>query len=295
MRTPIYDNSLEVQLTDVLCKLDENPIVCANPVEASSYMGFKMADTEKGVHKYINENLYVKFVAYIESYKAECINAYAVKTHYIPIIKRIALQYETAIDSNYSSEIRNGWAEYFNEPVKPDAEYNLTRQAYQFFHKAASVQIYYLGKVLELLNQHLTELETTVPKPEPEYFFTVLPEFTKHRHNILYDIHKNLMTEGYVDCTPEAFKNVFTTTEPKPISWLKSQRSLTYLIKIMTGQFLVEKTKPSNYYIAERYIHIYKKDSSLFKPKKPRHDDDPMPKVKEFLDHVFDFAISSYV
>jgi hypothetical protein len=295
MRTPIYDDSLEVQLTDVLCKLDDNPIVCTNPIEASTYLGFKMADTDKGFHKFIYENLYLKFVAYIESYKADCINAYAVKTHYIPLIKRIIEQYEAALDSHYNSEIRNGWTEYFSEPEKPEDADNPTRQVYQFFFNAAGVQIFYLGKVQELLNQHLAELETAVPKPEPEYFFTILPKFTKHRHNILYDIHKNLKVEGYVDCTPEAFKNIFTTTEPKPISWLKSQRSLTYLIKIMTGQFLVEKTKPSNAYITERYIHIYKKDGSLLKPKKLRHDDDPKPKVKEFLDHVIESAISSYV
>ena len=141
----------------------------------------------------------------------------------------------------------------------------------------------------------MTELETAAPKPEPEYFFTVLPELTKRRHDILYDIHKNLKTEGYIGCTADAFKNVFTTKEPKPISWLKSQRSLTYMLRIMTGRLLVEKAKPSNAYITERYIHIYKKDGTLLKPKKIRHDKDPNLRVMMFLDKVIGDAISSFV
>ena len=295
MRTPVYDSSLEVQLTDMLCKLDENPYVSTSPVEASTYKGFTLAQGENGMLESIKDNLFDNFIAYIESYKLECINAYAVNTHYIPIIRQITEQYEAAIGRHHSSEIRDGWAAYFNEPAIPDAEYNLNKHAYQFFHKAAGVQIFYLGKVIEILNQHMAELETAVPKPEPEYFFTVLPELTKRRHDILYDIHKNLKTEGYIDCTAEAFKNVFTTKEPKPISWLKSQRSLTYMVRSMTGRLLVEKAKPSNAYITERYIHIYKKDGSLLKPKKLRHDDDPKAEVKAFLDHVISSAITSYV
>lgn len=295
MRTPIYDNSLEVHLTEMLCKLDENPYVSTSPVEASTYKGFTLEQGDRGMLESIKENLFDNFIAYIESYKVECINAYAVNTHYIPIVREITEQYEAAIEGHYRSEIRDGWAAYFNEPAIPDADYNLRKQAFQFFFKATGVQIFYLGKVIDILNQHVEELEIAVPKPEPEYFFTVLPELTKRRHDILYDIHKNLKTEGYIDCTAEAFKNVFTSTEPKPISWLKSQRSLTYIIRIMTGRLLVEKAKPSNAYITERYIHIYKKDGSLLKPKKLRHDDDPKAEVKAFLDHVINSAIASYV
>jgi hypothetical protein len=293
MKDFIYDNTLEVQLNKLICKLDENPYVCTKPVEASSYMGFTLADTEKGFLVYIKENLYDKFLVYLDSYKNACINSYAVKTNFIPVIKRLQAQYKETVDNLYDSEIRNDWAEYYNEPLPSDVEQNLNRQAYQFFHRAAAVQIFFCGKLVEIMKKYLAELESAIPKPEPEYFFTIRPEFTARRHYILNDIHKNLMAKGYIDCTPDAFKNVFTTKEPEPIKWLESQRSLTYVIKLLTEQFLIEKERPSNYYIAERYIHIYK-NGNFFPPKRQRHDDNPKEKVAEFLFKVINDAIRAY-
>jgi hypothetical protein len=293
MKDFIYDDTLEVQLNKLICKLDEKPYVCVNPVEASSYLGFTLADTEKGFMLYIKDKLYDKFLVYLDSYKNACINSYAVKTNFIPIIKRLHSQYNETVDNLYASEIRNDWSEYYNEPLRSDVEQNLNKQAYQFFLRAAAVQIFFCGKLVEKMKQYLAELESAIPKPEPEYFFSILPEFNTQRHHILYDIHKNLMAGGYFNCTPDAFKNVFTSKEPEPIKWLKSQRSLTYMIKLLTEQFLVKKEKPSNYFIAERYIHIYK-HGKFFSPKKLRHDDNPNKKESAFLDKVIDDAISAY-
>ena len=290
--TPIYDESIEKQLNALILRLDEKPHIKTNPVEASSYMGFTLADTEKGFLKHIKENLYDKFLTYLDSYKKHCINAYAIKTNFIPVIKRLHSQYEEAAKSLYLSQTRDEWSQYFHEPLVSDAEYILKKQAYQYFYNASSVQIFFLGKLVEKMTEYLTEFQTTIPKPEPEYFFSILPEFTTRRHYILYDIHKNLMAKGYINCTPDAFKDVFTTKEPEPIKWLKSQRSLTYLIRLLTEQILVKKDKPSNYYIAERYFHIYKKGNS-FHPKRPRHDDNPKKMETEFLDKTIFDAISA--
>ena len=291
--TPIYDDSLEVQLTDMLCKLDENPIVNINQIESSSYKGHLLSDTDKGFHKYIYEHLFIRFIEYIESFKAECINAYAVKTHFIPVVKRLLSQYKNAIDSHYASNVREEWSRYFDNTRIYGTEENLKKQAFQFFYNASAVQIFYLGKLADKMKEYIAEFDTVIPKPEPEYYFTIRSEFALQRHNILYDIHKNLKAMKYVDCTDEAFKKVFTTKEPKPIRWLQSQRSLTYLIKQLTGQFLVEKIQPSNYYIAERYFHIFKNGKFLH-PKKLRHDKNPSTKVIEFIGGVIDNAIKIY-
>lgn len=293
MKDVIYDDTLEVQLNKSICKLDENPYVCANPVEATSYMGFTLADSEKGFLKYIKENFYDKFLTYLDSYKNDCINAYAIRTNFIPVIKRLLSQYEEAANSLYQSQTRDEWSQYFNELLVSDSEYNLKKKAYQFFYNASAVQIFFLGRLVEKMKAYLAELESAIPKPEPEYYFSILPEFTTQRHYILYDIHKNLMVEGYINCTPDAFKNVFTTKEPEPIKWLKSQRSLTYMIRLLTEQFLVEKDKPSNWYIADRYFHIYK-NGKIFHPKKLRHDDNPKKMETEFLDKIIFDAISAY-
>lgn len=292
-RTPIYDDTIEKQLNALICKLDDNPEIITNPVEASSYLGFPMSDTEKGFLKYIKENLFDKFIAYIESYKLDCINKYAVKTNFIPEIKRLDGIYEQAEDNLYNSDIRDRWSEAFNDSTNLGTEQDNKKQIYQFFYNAASVQIFFLGKLREKLSDYITELETTTYKPEPEYFFSTIPELRKRRKDIIYDIHKNLKAEGYVDCTDEAFRKVFTIKEPKPIIWLKPQRSLTYLIKQLTGRLLVEKNKPSNYYIAERYFHIYR-NGIFIHPKKLRHDKDPSLKICEFIDKVIDDAMSAY-
>ncbi len=293
MKTPLYDNRLEVQLSKMLCELDENPKVCTNPVEASSYKGHLLSDTDQGFHRYIYEHLFIKFIDYIESFKAECINAYAVKTHFVPVVKRLLNQYNDAIDSLYASDIRIGWAKFFNETHKSGIKDNLKKEAYQFFYNASAVQISFLCKLVDKMKDYLAEFEVTIPKPEPVYYFTILPEFTSQRHNILYDIHKNLKANGYVDCTDEAFKKVFTTKEPKPIRWLESQRSLFYFIKKLSRRLLVENNKTSKYYIAERYFHIYK-GGEFMHPKKIKYDKNPSPKVIEFMDKVIDDAISAF-
>lgn len=289
----IYDDSIELQLNKLICKLDEKPYICINPVEASSYLGFKLADGEKGFLEYIKENLFDSFIGYLESFKKNCVNSYSVKSHFIPVIKRLHAQYEDAEKSLYESEVRNQWSQYFNESLILNAEQILKKQTYQFFFKAAGVQIFFLGKLADKMKEYLAEFESTIPKPEPEYYFSILPNFTKERHNILYAIHKGLSASGYVDCTKDEFKKVFTIKEPKPIKWLKSQRTLTYFIKQLTGKFLMEKDKPSNYYIAERYLHIYK-NGVLFHPTKLRHDDNPNKKDQEFIDILIDNSIKAY-
>ena len=97
--TPIYDDSLEVQLTDMLCKLDENPIVNFDHIGSSSYKGHLLSDTEQGFQNFIHVNLYLKFLEYFENYKVKCINTYAVKTNFLPVAKRLFLQYENAMNN----------------------------------------------------------------------------------------------------------------------------------------------------------------------------------------------------
>jgi hypothetical protein len=252
-----------------------------------------MEGTEKGFHKYIKDNFFDTFISYIESYKNDCINAYAIKSDFVPIIKRLLAQYKDALDNLYESKIRDEWSVYFFKTETSDILYNKTKQAYQFFYNASAVQIFFLGKLIEKMKENLAEFEIAIPKPEPEYFFSILPEYSKERHNILYDIHKNLKGSGYVDCSDEAFKKVFTTKEPKPIKWLKSQRTLTYFIKQLTGKFLKEKSRPSNFFIADRYFHIYNNGKYLH-PKKLRHDKDPNLKEVELINSIIDNAIHSY-
>ena len=201
--TPIYDDSLEVLLTDMLCKLDENPIVNINQIGSSAYKGHLLADGEDGFQKFIHMSLYLKFIEYFDNYKVRCINAYAVKTNFIPVVKRLLSQYNEAIDSLYSSNVREEWSRYFDNTRIYGTEENLKKQAFQFFYNASAAQIFYLGKLADKMKEYIAEFDTVIPKPEPEYYFTIRSEFASQRHNILYDIHKNLKAMKYVDCTAE--------------------------------------------------------------------------------------------
>jgi hypothetical protein len=136
-----------------------------------------------------------------------------------------------------------------------------------------------------------------LPKEEKDYsdyYFTIMPKCSPKIHYILSYMHKKLEAEGYVSCTVDEFKEVFTSKNPKPIKWYKPLCHLTYMIKKMTGSLLIEKIKPSNNYIAEKYFNIYK-NGILFPPKRLRHDDDPNPKGKEFIDNLIENAIGDYV
>ncbi len=68
--TPKYDDSLELQLNTFASKLDEKPIICTRPVEASSYLGISFMESEEGYQQKV-ESLYTEFMAFMDSFAKE--------------------------------------------------------------------------------------------------------------------------------------------------------------------------------------------------------------------------------
>jgi len=185
-----------------------------------------------------------------------------------------------------------------------------TRWAYDFFFKASSIQLNFINKLIAditiLLESnglvtesvHDDDARTNAKTPNiarrKNNFFTILPSASKHSHDILQYIHKCLKEGGYINCTLPEFKQVFMSTTPKPIIWMKDYVHLTYLIKKMLEHFLAESPFYSNYEIATKYF--YKKSSGIyFKPGKFRHDKGSKKVDKLCIDSVIRNSINHFL
>ncbi len=308
---PKYDDSIEKQLNVLLCSLDKEPKVCVEPVEASKYLNISLYESEEGFQQRV-EVLVSKFSNYLNGFVKTCINEGALQAILLPTISRLLVQYKQAHYTFTHSPLRLEWKQYSQHFIipNPTGDYNITkkqnytRQAYRFFHKASSIQLYFIEKIIDDLTLHLkaNNIDTHEhPEPkfkEPEHtikhFFSIQKSAKEQSHNILKYIHKKLNDEGYIDCSMTDFKQVFASENPHPIIWLKDYVHLTYLIKNLTGQFLRRKNKPSNNQIAREYF-FNKKLGVHFKHSMLRHQNDPNPADKNYLDEVIKGSIPYFL
>jgi len=292
--------------------LDENPKVCVYPVEESSYLEFKMYESEEGFQQNI-ESLYKKFMDYINVFNKECINSNAIQTHLRPTLARIISEYKNAEYRFTHSPLRLEWKNYSQYYAIANAatdfniakEQKYTREAYSFFYKVYSIQLSFIKKIIEEFTLLLKangfdpaehhEAEIEQPIEYKKLSFVIQPSASIHSHNILKYIHKKLNDKGYIDCPQENFIQIFTSEEPHPIIWLKDYIHLTYLMKKMTGRFLKRTRSPSVYDVARDYF-FNKKYGVFFNPKIVRHQKDPKNKKdKAFLDEVINGSIQYFL
>jgi hypothetical protein len=300
-----YDDTLEKQLNSLISRLDEAAFINTNPVEVSSYLGVTMAESEEGFQQRV-EKIYNKFYEYMDGFAKECINTNNTQSLLNPTISRIAAYYKNSEYTFTHSQLRLEWknqARYFSLP-NPNDDFNIdkevlyTRQAYKFFHRVSSIQLFFIEKIQTDLNSFLAGTDGNVhqkqPVLEPEYFFTIQPEAKKYGYDILQYIHRHLKEEGYINCTLPQFRKVFLSQEPKPIVWLKEYIHLSYLIKHMGEKFLATKT-PNNYDIAHRFIHN-KVIGTQFTMKNLNHDKDSKDKRKvKFFAGILRNSIDFYL
>ena len=93
--TPLYDDTIETQLNALTCKLDETPHISTNPVEASSYLGITLMESEEGFQQTI-ERVYKEFKVYMDSFAKECISTNNNQAVLKPTISRIISIYNTS-------------------------------------------------------------------------------------------------------------------------------------------------------------------------------------------------------
>jgi hypothetical protein len=301
--TPIYNDTLEKQLNAMISKLDDKPKICTSPLEASSYLGITLMESEEGYQQKV-ESLYTEFTAYMDSFAKECIRTNNTQTVLKPTISRIISLYKSSEYTFTHSPLRMDWknqAQYFFLP-NPSNDFNIdkeikyTREAYKFFHSVSSIQLYFIQKLQDDLTPYGSGNIITQTETKPEFFFSIQPEAKKHSFAILQYMHKRLKEEGYINCTLPQFRQVFMSQDPKPIVWLKEYIHLSYLIKHMGEKFLIAKSSPNNYDIAHKFFHNRQKGVS-FEMANPNHDHDSKNKnaVKFFdglISNSIDFHLS---
>lgn len=300
-----YDDSVELHLNALISKLDEKPNVCTTPVEASSYLGITLMESEEGYQQRI-ERAYKEFIDYMDSFAKECISTNDTQDILKTTISRIISYYKNSEYTFTHSPLRMEWrnqAKYFSLP-NPSDDFNVdkqikyTREAYKFFHRVSSIQLYFIIKLQDDLAPYITDGGGNITKPqtgtEEEFFFSIQPDAKMHSHDILQYIHKHLKEEGYINCTLPQFRQVFMTKEPKPIVWLKEYIHLSYLIKHMGKKFLDHKS-PNNYVIAHKFFHE-KQIGVLFIRQNLNHDHDSKNKsAVKLFDSILCNSIDYYL
>jgi hypothetical protein len=313
--TPIYDDTIENQLSVLICKLDENPILCTTPVEESSYLHFKLYTGEEGFQQQI-EVYYDNFIAYLNSFIKDCSRTGTTQELLLPTLARIFTYYKHAKYKVTHSTLRIEWKNYSHYFVIPNPkdDYNIekqqkyTRWAYSFFHTASSIQLYFINQVLKdlailikantigkesiLKNEPLDENETKKIKTTPPFHFKVLPSASKHSYDILFNIHKNLKQGGYIECALPEFRQVFMSKKPRPIIWLKPYSHLSYFIYGMTRVFLKDIRNPSNNQVALNCFYNLKY-GRRFKVKRIGYDGHYKP-FHDLIDNIINDSIKSY-
>ena len=317
MGSQIYDDTIELQLNELICKLDNNPIICTDPVEDSSYLTIKLYTSEEGFQRMV-EISYNQYLAYLDQFtKQNSISADG-QTHRILTLNRLLAKYRGMQQQFRNSNLRLDWkilAKSFtihnpqgNFNLKKKQEY--TREAYHYFYKMSSIQMFFLVEIKKYLSQQLQSINSegsqqiinsvlstqTVNKPE-NYHFIIRPKATKDSHNILQYIHKHLKENEFINCTLPEFKQVFTSNKPIPIIWNKDYIQLSYLIKNLAIKFLLRSKSPSNYVIAIK-VFYNKAEGVFFNPMKLRHDKDPNLTDKNIIDFIIynsiDFFLKEY-
>jgi hypothetical protein len=316
MSKPIYDSSTEDQLTSIICTLDENPKLCTNPVEESTYLNFTLYTSEDGFQQQV-EVIYSNFMQYLNSFIKYCSKTDTAQELLIPVLARLYTIFKHAKYKFTHSPLRMEWknySQYFVIP-NPTNDFNIekqqkhTRWAYRFFYTASSIQLFFINQVLKdlavlikansigkesiLKSEPIDDSEASKVSSITKYYFKIMPSVSKQCHNILSNIHKNLKERGYIDCTLPEFKQVFLSKTPRPIIWLKPYNHLSYFIKKLTNVFLEYSVRPSNNQIALKCFYE-KKYGHPFKVKDIYHDGH-YKQYHDILDNIIEDSINSYV
>lgn len=318
MSMEIYDDNIEIQFDKLVCTLDENPILCTNPVEKSSYLGVNLYTSAEGFQYNLLQPLYNKYISYLDQYIRN--NTYSTEgqSYIILNLRRLSTKYQIIHQQFVDSSHRQNW-KYLSisytllikdEDFNDEKERKYYRQANKFFWVMSATQLYFIDEIIQYIDQQLqifntnkesiTNTENIVIQSnnlqltETNYHFSIRIEASKEKHNILQNIFKNLKDNEYISSTLPEFRQVFTSKTPNPIVWMKDYVHLSYLIKMMSVKFLSKKKTPSNYLVATKLF--YNKSAGVFfNPVKVRHDKDPNSIDKKLIDKIISDSIGYYM
>lgn len=312
-----YDEAIEIQFENLVCKLDTKPIVITQPVESSSYLNFDLGRSDEG-YQYMIQPIYEQYLAYLDKFIKENIGTSDGRKYLESTFRRLSAKYSNVHQRFIESYERQEWRDQSKNFIIPNqhGDFNIekqqkyTRQAYNFFWKMSGVQLYFIDEIKKYIDQQLLPLANNIePKIKTEiiinsgengnpkttsYHFSIHPDASKNSHNVLQYIWKELKASEFISCTLPQFKQVFTSQTPTPIVWHKDYIQLSYLIKNMSPKFLLKSKTPSNYLVATKLFYN-KTEGVFFNPSKIRHDKDPNPTDKFIIDHAILHSIHYFI
>lgn len=266
------------------CQLDENPKICINPVEESTYLGVSLYTSEEGYQSLV-ENLFNKTVSYLDIFIQN--NSFTDQSYIFLTLNRLIGKYQTLQEQFNNSTIRLSWhsqSYYSSSSNSTSSNLNLiqsekyTKEAYLFFFRMSSAQRWYIEKMVEYLLLQKSSFNYPIPvhvtNQKNECF--KLNESIIDADGLLEFIFDRLTANKYIICTKKEFKKLFNRLGdvPTPIIWSKEYNYLTYFIKQLSKRIIKKHTAPSHYELASKLF--YEKQAGVhFTNTKLRHDKDP--------------------
>jgi len=285
---PIYDKKYEDDLFRMISHSsqpvippDMNPNI--NPlIQSMINSSFSFSDM-------INE-LYENFISGIYIYKRECIIAGKHDALCIPVLLELLDRFTYEQNKFNQTDIISRYKLYAESIVQPDfgndlfsAEY--FQKANKYNCEACLIQTEYINRGIEdiisiinapkltprdlqkvekdkcenadskhLDNNSLDSKQILGFVNNSDYQFTVLKNESFDIDVTLNSLYQDLKKK-YISCSCNQFCNVFKSSNPRPVVWLKSYSSLSYMILLMKDKFIETPGNISIYKVATKYFH----------------------------------------
>lgn len=316
----LYDSSKEDLLDKYLCELDMNPNICSNPIEDTSYLGYKY--NRNNIHRHIIKKIVKDYEDYIQEFiKSNQSSPEAfmyVETTLIWVLSKLKNAHKQFLDSPLRNEWRMTehmpeWIERKESGGRFIIEYNSTRAAFIFFRRVSGSQKYYLKELIEFIYDQLLPIKVTnnamipynktVGKGESEnvYVFRLTSDVAKEAGEILSILYSGLKKHGYINCSAHEFKKLFINhsndkplKSPTPIIWQSEYYNhLAYFVKCLVSNKIITSTKfPSNYKIALQLFYD-RGENNPYHPSKERYDGNLNPKDRAKIDSIIEESLNN--
>lgn len=301
-----FDEVVDKKFYD-LCQLDENPIICTEPVEESKYLGVDYYTSEEGFQPMI-EIAYQRFIAFLDQFIQH--NVTNDRTYLLATLNRLMGKYHNLQEQFNNSTTRLFWlslSKYFTIS-NADVDYNInkkqnyTREAYRFFNKMSGIQLFFIEKTIDYLNLQISSFTHDIvaikKTNKAEHMYFTINSDVKNSDELLEFLYDRLVEEPepFINCKKREFKKLFIPSgeTAQPIIWNKDYIHLSYLIKQLTNKIVIKQTAPSQYEIAIK-LFFNKVHGIYFAPSRFRHNTDPAKREKDKIDSIISYAEKTYL
>jgi hypothetical protein len=287
---PIYDKKYEDDLFSLISHSSQ-PVIPPEMNHDINPLLQCWINSSFGFSDLINE-LYEDFISGINMYKRECIRAGKHDELCIPVLLGLLHRFTYEQNKFSQTDIISHFKLYTESIVQHDltfgndilsAEY--CQKANNYNYEACLNQTACINRgiedIISIINapnatpqdlqkvdeakcenadsKHLDTNGTgSIAQPDfiknPDYKFTVIKNEAFDIDVMLKSLYQEL-NKKYISCSCNQFCNVFKSSNPRPVVWLKSYSSLSYMILLMKDKFIKTPGNISIYKVASKYFH----------------------------------------